>query len=78
MLYKPCEGEGMFKVSLYNKYLRSLVKKNQDHQIFEDYWANSQKHPVIASDEVEARRVVSMRLKSDDGFVIEAALLTAF
>ena len=78
MLYKPCEGEEVFEVSFYNKHVRSLVKKNQGHEIFEDHWADRQKHHVVASDEVEARRVVSERFKSDDGFVIEGVLLTAF
>ena len=78
MLYKPCEGEQVYEVLLYNKYVRSLVKNNQSHELFEDRWADRQKHDVVACDEIEARRLVSERFKADDGFVIEGVLPTAF
>ena len=78
MLHKPCDGEQVYEVSLYNKDVRSLVKENQRHDVFEDHWADSQKHDVIACDEVEARRMVAERFKPDDGFVIEGVVLTAF
>ena len=77
MLYKPCEGEQVYEVLLYNKFVRSLVKENQSHAIFEDRWADCQKHDVVACDEVEARRMVAERFKADEGFVIEGVLLTA-
>ena len=78
MLHKPCDGEQVYEVSLYNKDVRSLVKENQRHDVFEDHWADSQKHDVVACDEVEARRMVAERFKPDDGFVIEGVVLTAF
>ena len=78
MLYKPCEGEQVYEVSVYNKLVRSLVKENQSHAIFEDRWADSQKQDVVACDEIEARRMIAERFKADDGFVIEGVLQTAF
>ena len=78
MLHKPCDGEQVYEVSLYNKDVRSLVKENQSHDLFEDHWADSQKHDVVACDEAEARRMVVERFKPDDGFVIEGVVLTAF
>ena len=78
MLHKPCDGEQVYEVSLYNKDVRSLVKENQRHDVYEDHWADSQKHDVIACDESEARRMVAERFKPDDGFVIEGVVLTAF
>ena len=78
MLHKPCDGEQVYEVSLYNKDVRSLVKENQSHDLFEDHWADSQKHDVVACDEAEARRMVAERFKPDDGFVIEGVVLTAF
>ena len=77
MLHKPCDGEQVYEVSLYNKDVRSLVKENQSHDLFEDHWADSQKHDVVACDETEARRMVAERFKPDDGFVIEGITLTA-
>ena len=55
-----------------------MVKENQSHDLFEDYWADTQKHDVVASDEIEARRMVAERFTADDGFVIEGVVLTAF
>ena len=78
MLHKPCDGEQVYEVSLYNKDVRSLVKENLSHDVFEDHWADSQKHDVVACDEVEARRMVAERFKPDDGFVIEGVVLTTF
>ena len=77
MLYKPCEGEQVYEASIYNKLVRSLVKENQSHLVFEDRWADSQKHDVVACDETEARRIVAERFKPDDGFVIEGVSLTS-
>ena len=78
MLHKPCDGEQVYEVSLYNKDVRSLVKENLSHDVFEDHWADSPKHDVVACDEVEARRMVAERFKPDDGFVIEGVVLTTF
>ena len=77
MLHKPCEGEQVYEVSIYNKEVRSLVMENQSHDVFEDRWADSQKHDVVACDEVEARRMVAERFKPTEGFVIEGVVLTA-
>ena len=74
MLCKPCEGETAYEIFFYNKFVRSLVKENQSHAIFEDRWADRQKHDVVACDEIEARRMVAERFKPDDGFVIEGVL----
>ena len=77
MLCKPSKGETAYEILLYNKVVRSLVKENQSHEVFEDRWADRQKHNVIARDENEARRIVAERFKSVDGFVIEAVLSMA-
>tara|TARA_B100001996_G_C18322058_1_gene462897 strand:- start:243 stop:479 length:237 start_codon:yes stop_codon:yes gene_type:complete len=71
MLYKPCQGEQVYEISLYNREVRSLVKENQSHELYNDHWADSQKHDVVARDETEALRMISERFDTDDGFVIE-------
>ena len=78
MLYKPNEGENVYEVFLYNKFVRSLVKENQSHLFFGDRWADRQKHDVVACNEFEARRMVAEHFRADDGFVIEGVVLTAF
>ncbi|MEK9722513.1 MAG: hypothetical protein VW405_03370 [Rhodospirillaceae bacterium] len=77
MLHKPSDGEQIYEVSLYNRIVRALVKQNRSHALFDDHWADSQRHDVVACDESEARRMVSERFKADDGFVIEGVALAA-
>jgi len=77
MLHRPNTGEQVFEASIYNREVRSLVKENQSHSIYEDHWADCQKHDVCARDESEARRMISERYPSDDGFVIEDVTITA-
>ena len=76
MLYKPCQGEQVYEISLYNRVVRSLVKENQSHEFYSDNWADSQKHDVVARDETEALRMISERFDTDDGFVIEGVNVT--
>ncbi|MEK9754436.1 MAG: hypothetical protein VW338_14680 [Rhodospirillaceae bacterium] len=76
MLHKPSDGENVYEISIYNKEVRSLVKENQSHKLFDDHWADSQLHDVVATDEEEARRMVDERYPESDGFVIEALTIT--
>ena len=68
MLYKPCQGEQVYQISVYNRVVRSLVKENQSHELYNDHWADSQRHDVVARDETEARSMISERFDIDDGF----------
>ena len=76
MLKDPMDGERVFEVSIYNKLVRSLVKENQSHDIFDDHWADLRIQNLIASDEHEARLMICERFPESDGFVIEAVKLT--
>jgi len=77
MLHKPNDDQKIFEASIYNKDVRSLVKQNQSHAVYEDRWADCQKHDVCAADEGEARRLIAERYPEDDGFIIEAVTVTA-
>ena len=77
MLHRPLDGEYVYEISIYNKDVRSLVKENQSHNVFDDHWADTQLHDVVAIDETEARRMVIERYPPDDGFVIEAVSQTS-
>jgi hypothetical protein len=76
MLHKPSDGENVYEISIYDKEVRSLVKENQSHKLFDDHWADSQLHDVVATDEEEARRMVDERYPESDGFVIKAVTIT--
>ena len=71
MLYNPTKDERVFEISVYNKLVRALVKENKSHDRFDDHWADLQIESLIASDENEARRIISRRLPESDGFVIQ-------
>lgn len=71
MLHKPQNGEHVFEVSIYNKEVRSLVKENQSHGVYDDHWADCHPHDFVAADETEARRMASARYPESDGFVIQ-------
>ena len=72
MLYTPKEGQQVFQFSLYNRDVRSLVKNNQSHAYYEDYWAGRQIRDVVAQNEAEARKLIDLRFPMADGFVVEA------
>lgn len=71
MRHPKREGDEVFEVAIYNKDVRSLVKDNRSHSIFDDSWADAQMHDVVARSEGEAREMIADRFPPDDGFVIE-------
>ena len=71
MLQQPKNGHQLFEVAIYNKEVRSLVKENQSHNFFDDHWADTQLHDVIARNEGEARELIAERFPPGDGFVIQ-------
>ena len=78
MKHPPRDGDSIYEVAIYNKEVRSLVKDNQSHNLFDDAWADRQVHDVAACDEDEAREKIARRFPPDDGFVIESVVETSF
>ncbi len=76
MLQLPTNGQHVFEISIYNKDVRTLVKENQSHAIYDDQWADIHIHDVITLDENHARRLIAERYPSDDGFVINGVVQT--
>lgn len=72
MLQLPLNGQRIYEVSFYNKDVRSLVKENQSHKIYDDQWADIHIHDVVAQDEEHARCLAVERYPSDEGFVINS------
>ena len=48
MLHLPDNGRHIYEVSIYNKEVRALVKENQSHSYFDDFWADIRIQDVIA------------------------------
>ena len=71
MLHLPDNGRQIFEVSIYNKEVRALVKENQSHSYFDDFWADICIQDIIAQNEGEARKLISKRFPPEDGFVIQ-------
>lgn len=71
LLTTPTNGHRVFEVAIYNKEVRALVKENQSHCFFDDYWADVQLRDVVAKTEEEARELIAVRFPPDDGFVIK-------
>lgn len=71
MLHQPIAGHALYEVAIYNKEVRALVKENQSHTYYDDYWADVQVRDIIAHDEGEARDLIEKRFPSEDGFVVE-------
>ncbi len=77
MLQTPCNGHKVFEIAVYNQEVRTLVKANQSHSFYDDNWADTHLHDVLAKDEVEARELIENRFPADDGFVVESVNQTA-
>ena len=78
MLPQPMAGQAIFEVCIYNKDVRALVKENQSHTFYDDHWADTQVHDIMAHDEGEARALIERRFPPEDGFVIEALTVSRF
>ena len=75
MLHIPDPGHRVYRISLYNKQVRALVKENRNHWYYDDQWADVQCQDVTAHDENEARTMIVKRFSPEDGFVIESIAL---
>ena len=76
MLQLPTSGQRVFEVSFYNRDVRSLVKENQSHKVYDDQWADNHIYDVIARDEDHALYLTAERYPLDDGFVINGVVQT--
>jgi len=71
MLHLPDRNHQVYRVALYNKEVRALVKENLSHWYYDDQWADVHSQDVTARDEIEARSLIAGRFRPEDGFVIE-------
>ncbi len=70
-IFETGDGQHAFEVRIYNQEVRELVKDNRHHDIYDDHWADCQRHGIFAGSFDEARAIAEGRFPSEDGFVIE-------
>ncbi len=75
MRHPPRDGDKVYEVCIYNRDVRSLVKDNKSHTLYDDEWADAHTHDVVARDEEAARAEICRRFPPADGFVIERVAL---
>ena len=71
MYQPPTEGREVFEVTVYNRKVREMVKRNESHWCFDDQWAQEHVQGVTAFNAEEARQEIERRYPPDEGFVIE-------
>ncbi len=60
-----------YEIALYNTDVRNLVKRGEQHDRYEDSWADTHYIDVIAPGEEMARAKIEKQYPSHRGFVIE-------
>ncbi|MBL8661142.1 MAG: hypothetical protein JNM75_15505 [Rhodospirillales bacterium] len=70
MLHLQSSDVQVFRVALYNRKVRALVRERKRHGCFGDRWAEIQSRDVVARDEEEARLLIAERFPPEDGFVV--------
>ena len=69
-IYMPRTGHSMFKVCVYNRVVRAMVKANKHHVNYDDDWAEVHCQRVSARSAEQARNLAETRYPPQDGFVI--------
>jgi len=70
MLHLQSSDVQVYKVALYNRDVRALVRQRKRHNCFSNCWARVQSRDVVARDETEARLLIAERFPPEDGFVV--------
>ena len=76
MLQMPTNGQRVYEFSIYNKDVRSLVKNNKSHRLYDDQWADNHLYDVVAYNEEDARHLIIEQYPLDEGFVINDIVQT--
>ena len=71
MLQPSKNGTNTYEVSIYNRDVRAAVKGNESHIFYGDQWADLQFQDVYADNELEARKLISLRYPPEQGFVVQ-------
>ena len=60
-----------YEVGIYNRSVRTLVKQNRSHALFDDKWADVQIQEIRAATAEDARTAMTRIFPTEDGFVID-------
>ena len=62
----------IYRISIYNREVRSALKSNLDHYLYADRWALAQGQDIAATSKDEALEQIEKRYPKLAGFVVES------
>ena len=62
----------IYRISIYNRDVRSALKSNSDHYLYADRWALAQGQDIAATSKDEALKQIEKRYPKLAGFVVES------
>ena len=66
------KGTNIYRISIYNREVRSALKSNVDHYLYSDRWALAQGQDVSAISKDDALKQIEKRYPKLSGFVVES------
>ena len=72
MLTQIYKDTNIYRISIYNREVRSALKSNVDHYLYGDRWALAQGQDIAAISKDEALKKVEKRYPKLEGFVVES------
>ena len=72
MLTQIYKGTNIYRISIYNREVRSALKSNVDHYLYSDRWALAQGQDVSAISKDDALKQIEKRYPKMLGFVVES------
>ena len=66
------QDTNIYRISIYNREVRSALKSNVDHYLYGDRWASFQGQDIAAISKEEALRQIEKRYPKLEGFVVES------
>lgn len=64
--------ETAFEVKIYNRQLREQLRKNREHQLYDESWADLTSRVIRARSAAEARQRAQREYPPEQGFVISS------
>ena len=72
MLAQIYKETNIYRISIYNREVRSALKSNIDHYLYADRWALAQCQDVSAASKDDALQQIEKRYPKLEGFVVES------
>ena len=72
MLTQIYKGTNIYRISIYNREVRSALKSNVDHYLYSDRWALAQGQDLSAISKDDDLKQIEKRYPKLSGFVVES------